>query len=184
MHKHKVGRGTKHRHGQAGRVLPAASTFPTSKVEAAMDVILVLELARSDVCCCMEQTKPETPSIRIHMVADIGYKVRNSSISSTSNSFLRNCRHWLSVAINRLPFKLRVSSPRSLRARSSPQTSERAPTPPPHPAPFIEERVVLHIQSFGPPSNQPPASIATAARPNSLSGDHLVNRRRELHNTD
>lgn len=59
----KVGRGTKHRLGQVGRVsrgTPCSKHFPTSKVEAAMDVILVQELARSDVCCCMEQTKPGT----------------------------------------------------------------------------------------------------------------------------
>jgi hypothetical protein len=59
VHIHKVGRGTRPtRLEQVGRVAEDSLHHLPSSKEVAMDVILLQELARSDVCC-MEQTKPE-----------------------------------------------------------------------------------------------------------------------------
>ncbi|CAD0085736.1 unnamed protein product [Aureobasidium vineae] len=134
------------------------------------------------------------------MAVDKGPRVRKTSISS-SNSFILTCQHWFNAALNRLPFRRRFSPTQSLRARpsahslrapSSPQTPERAPTPPPRPAPFVQERVTFSIQAFAPQGNNSTRSSKSAAiaepevslRARSNSGLHLLNSRRALNNSD
>ncbi|KAG9526568.1 hypothetical protein KCU93_g5407, partial [Aureobasidium melanogenum] len=129
------------------------------------------------------------------MAADKDPRIRKTSISSSSNSFILTCQHWLHVALNRLPFRRRFSPTQSLRARSSPQTPERAPTPPPRPPSVISEQVTFSIQvPFAPQDNRSTKSAAIAepvigARARTLSlpgapGEHLINSRRELYNSD
>lgn len=123
------------------------------------------------------------PHLRIHMTADTdrAYITRRTSILPASKSFLRTCQHWFNTALSRLPFRRRLSPPHSPSLHLSSQTPERAPTPPPRPKPVIEERVVVHIQTYGPPASQTAAPITTEARPSSAPREHLENRRRELH---
>ncbi|THY25858.1 hypothetical protein D6D01_04823 [Aureobasidium pullulans] len=105
--------------------------------------------------------------------------------SSLFSSFSLHCHHLLSIALR--PFRRHLSS-----APSKAESVLESPALPPRPAqasPVVEQRLVFAFQAVvpRPVTSQKPAGLPeppVPARPRSVSGDYLKDKRLELQNSD
>lgn len=136
-------------------------------------------LGRSDVCSSQQQNKT---CGTIRMATD---KEHQSIRSSLFSSISLHCHHLLSIALR--PFRRHLSP-----APSKAQSVLESPALPPRPAqapPVVEQRLVFAFQAIvpRPVTPQKPADLPAPpvpARPRSVSGDYLKDKRLELQNSD